>query len=101
VDIPVPGNDDAMRAIDLVLKELASAVCAGVGARKDVAEKDQQAPRRRSRRPTMARAEGEEEPTDEPTAEAPAAPAEPAPTVAPAPAPADPSDASAAGAAPA
>lgn len=57
VDIAIPGNDDAMRAIDLVIKTLADAVAEGVGARgKAEAESAEAANRRRSRRPTTARA---------------------------------------------
>ena len=86
VDIPIPGNDDAMRAIDLIAKELCDAVQEGVGVRQAqakeesaAAEGDQPA-RRRSRRPTMGRAEGESEaPATEaaPAPEAPAAQAQP------------------------
>jgi len=57
-DIPIPGNDDSMRSIDLVLRELASAVTEGKTTRQtsapsgdaqgDGASGDAQAPRRRS-----------------------------------------------------
>jgi small subunit ribosomal protein S2 len=57
VDIAIPGNDDAMRAIELVIRTLADAVAEGVGARgKAQAESDEAAKQRRSRRPTTARA---------------------------------------------
>ena len=57
VDIAIPGNDDAMRAIELVIRTLADAVADGVGARgKAEAESDEAAKQRRSRRPTTARA---------------------------------------------
>ena len=57
VDIAIPGNDDAMRAIELVIRTLADAVAEGVGARgKAEAESDEAAKQRRSRRPTTARA---------------------------------------------
>jgi len=76
VDIPIPGNDDAMRAIDLVLRQLSEAVRVAVGSRTkaavDVAEPAAE-PRRRSARPTTARAED----APAPAAEAPAAPAAP------------------------
>ncbi len=57
VDIPIPGNDDAIRAIDLVVSELADAAEAGKLARP--AEGEQVAasgpqPRKRSRRPTTS-----------------------------------------------
>lgn len=61
-DVPIPGNDDAMRAIDIVLSTLADSVEAGLKARRAApaeAESDSaQQPRRRSRRPATARAEG-------------------------------------------
>ena len=60
VDIAIPGNDDAMRAIELVIRTLADAVAEGVGARgKAQAESDEAAKQRRSRRPTTARASEE------------------------------------------
>ena len=58
VDIPIPGNDDAMRAIQLVVRELTEAIAAGLGQReKRAGEVEAAARRRRSRRPTTARAE--------------------------------------------
>jgi len=59
VDIPIPGNDDAMRSIDLVVRELTDAIEEGLRGRTEQAEQpDQaQAPRRRSRRATTARAD--------------------------------------------
>ena len=76
-DIPIPGNDDAMRAIEVVVRELADAVEVGMHTRvKSVDEEDdKQAPRRRSQRETTARAmesiesSPEATPTDEPSAE--------------------------------
>ncbi|UCD00251.1 MAG: 30S ribosomal protein S2 [Phycisphaerales bacterium] len=60
VDVAVPANDDSIRAIDLILNELADAVAIGktmVAARKEPAP---QRPKRvRSRRPAMARAKQE------------------------------------------
>jgi small subunit ribosomal protein S2 len=35
VDIPIPGNDDSMRSIDVILRELCAAVVKGKQARKD------------------------------------------------------------------
>jgi len=57
VDIPIPGNDDAMRAIDIIMAELAAAVAEGKTARaqKERAaestegEGDQSRPRRSAR----------------------------------------------------
>jgi small subunit ribosomal protein S2 len=72
VDIPIPGNDDSMRSIEVVIRELCDAVTrgkAGRGAAEKGAEEEAQQPppRRRSTR-ARYRAEGQ--------AEAPAAPAE-------------------------
>lgn len=59
-DIPIPGNDDAIRAIETVLSHMADAVEQGKKARaaapKD-SDSDEQ-PKRRSQRPPTARAEG-------------------------------------------
>ena len=60
VDIPIPGNDDAMRAIDLVLCQLGEAVRVAVGSRTKAAVDAPETaaePRRRSARPMTARAE--------------------------------------------
>ena len=57
VDIPIPGNDDAMKAILLIVKALADSVQVGLHARATQVEEDQPARRRRSRRTTTARAE--------------------------------------------
>lgn len=60
-DVPIPGNDDAMRAIEVVLRHLADAIEAAKKARQE-AKVDQgddggdQQPRRRSQRSTTARA---------------------------------------------
>jgi small subunit ribosomal protein S2 len=80
VDVAIPANDDSIKAIELILNELADAVAVGktmISAREKVRER----PRRvRSRRPALARANGGE-PERETTAaveEAPAQSAEPA-----------------------
>jgi small subunit ribosomal protein S2 len=89
VDIPIPGNDDAMRAIDLIARELCNAAEMGKASRSDKGEEaaaPAEQPRRRSRRPVMARASEEEKPKEgeaaaekAPAAESAAAPpAEPA-----------------------
>jgi small subunit ribosomal protein S2 len=75
VDIPIPGNDDAMRSIELVVRELASAVEMGLKVQVPAVEEEDTAPRRRSRRPTTARAndipdyEPPEEAAEEPETE--------------------------------
>ncbi|NOX58658.1 MAG: 30S ribosomal protein S2 [Planctomycetes bacterium] len=78
-DIPIPGNDDAIRSIDTVLRHLAEAVELGKKTRPEKVEpKDEpNTPKRRSKR-VMARAEG-----DDPAADKPAVPA--APEAAPSP----------------
>lgn len=60
VDIPIPGNDDAMRAIELIVRELCEAIGFGQASREKAAtdESDQPTARRRTRRPVTARAEG-------------------------------------------
>ena len=76
-DIPIPGNDDAIRAIEAVVEHLADAVEAGKRA-KPPDDASAKAQRRRSSRPTMARAEEEvEEAPERPEMETP--PAEDAP----------------------
>jgi len=62
VDIPIPGNDDAMRAIELIVRELCSAIEVGKVGRSDkAAEPVERAPRRRTHRQVTARAEATEE----------------------------------------
>jgi len=75
-DIPIPGNDDAMRAIDVVVSSLCAAVAEGKTARTAQAEGvdapsegAQPAPRRRSSRSQFRAQESAGEPGD---AEAPA-----------------------------
>jgi small subunit ribosomal protein S2 len=80
-DIPIPGNDDAIRAIEIVLRHLAESVELGKRSRPAREEQTEEGPgpqRRRSRR-VMARAEGGTEPSAEKPEETP-------PTVTPAPA---------------
>jgi small subunit ribosomal protein S2 len=66
-DIPIPGNDDAMRAIEVVIQSLCAAVMEGKQNRKQAIDKDAQAEgsanqgRRRSSR-SQFRAEGDEKP---------------------------------------
>lgn len=58
-DIPIPGNDDAIRAIDTILVHLADAVEEGKKGRTSAEPAEAgPVPRKRSRRPTTARAEG-------------------------------------------
>lgn len=85
-DIPIPGNDDAMRAIEVIIRTLMAAVNEGKTKRKEKsnAGKDDSAeqPRKRSKRAQFA-ADAPAEPAaaaDAPAGDAPAAdaPAEPA-----------------------
>jgi small subunit ribosomal protein S2 len=61
VDVAIPANDDSIRAVEIILNELADAVAIG---KTMVSTRQQEAvprPRRiRSRRPTMGRADGGE-----------------------------------------
>ena len=60
VDIPIPGNDDAMRAIELVVKELCEAVKVAKAGRSDKDELGGEGPggqQRRSRPTVTGRAE--------------------------------------------
>src|SRR3954469_25089192 len=79
IDLPIPGNDDAMRAIELIVRELADAAIDGKQGRADKADGGAGAPgeqpRRRSTR-SQFRA-GEEQPGGPTPTEAPA-PVEPA-----------------------
>jgi len=51
IDLPIPGNDDAMHAIDIIMSELADSVIEGKQGRSDKTEDTTaQAPRRRSTR---------------------------------------------------
>ena len=62
MDIAIPGNDDAMRTVELLLKELADAVEQGRTAQPT--EQDKVVARRASTRsPTTARADGSDGPT--------------------------------------
>jgi small subunit ribosomal protein S2 len=88
VDIAIPGNDDAMRAIELVLKEIGDSVTEGKAGRavkeerpagvpdKDAPQNEGGRPRGRGRRTTTQRAE--EEASEKPSTDAPAETAAPA-----------------------
>jgi small subunit ribosomal protein S2 len=65
-DLPIPGNDDAMRAIELVLTLLADSVEEGRRGRTQRKEEapggeERGGPRRRTSRPTTARNAGAED----------------------------------------
>jgi len=60
VDVVIPANDDSIRAIDLILKELADAVA--IGKTMVPPQQTKQQPKRvRSRRPALARADSEKQ----------------------------------------
>ncbi len=65
IDLPIPGNDDAMRAIEIICKELADAAIAGKVGRTDKGETDGAATQRKRSPRASFRA-------DEPKADAPA-----------------------------
>ncbi len=71
-DIPIPGNDDAIRSINVVLSHLATAVSEGMRGRTAPSQDDRPEPKRRSERETTARA------SDDGASEKPAVDAAPA-----------------------
>ena len=51
IDLPIPGNDDAMRAVEIIVKELADAAIEGKTGRGETKGiEGEQQPRRRSAR---------------------------------------------------
>ncbi|HEY0009771.1 MAG TPA: 30S ribosomal protein S2 [Tepidisphaeraceae bacterium] len=58
IDLPIPGNDDAMRAIALIVSQLAEAAIEGKQGRTTQDRPNEDGPRRRSAR-TAFRAEGD------------------------------------------
>jgi small subunit ribosomal protein S2 len=52
IDLPIPGNDDAMRAIEIILKELSESVIDGKTGRGETKGEEPAQPRRRSSRVT-------------------------------------------------
>jgi small subunit ribosomal protein S2 len=53
IDYPIPGNDDAMRAVEIVVKELADSVIDGKTGRQETKGEEAQPQRRRSSRATF------------------------------------------------
>ena len=76
IDLPIPGNDDAMRAIEIIVKELADAVIEGKSGRVESKGEEPQQPRRRSSRAAF-RADEPRSPEEPRTGEEPAAPVSP------------------------
>ncbi|MEO0587508.1 MAG: 30S ribosomal protein S2, partial [Planctomycetota bacterium] len=78
-DIPIPGNDDAMRSIDVIVASLCAAVAEGKTARAQQAPKETEGgeqPRKRSKRAQFSA--DAPPPADDAPAEAPVADAAPA-----------------------
>lgn len=62
LDVAIPGNDDSIRAINIIMDELADAVAVGkTMASAKPTEGQQPKPKARSKRRTLARAEGQQE----------------------------------------
>jgi len=61
IDLPVPGNDDAMRAIEVIVRELADAVIEGKTGRglNEAKGEERQTPRKRSSRAQFAAGPGD------------------------------------------
>jgi len=77
IDLPIPGNDDAMRAIEIIVRELAEAVIEAKAARPEKAEDAGQQPRRRSSRAAFRADEGTAGKGEEPAPPQESAPSEP------------------------
>jgi small subunit ribosomal protein S2 len=81
IDLPIPGNDDAMRAIEIIMRELADSAIEGKTGRTEKAEADQQGqPRRRSARASFRADEGRPEGAAEAPQQQPQQPAAPTET---------------------
>ena len=53
IDLPIPGNDDAMRAVEIILQELADSIIEGKQGRTDKADETARPPAARA--PLVAR----------------------------------------------
>jgi small subunit ribosomal protein S2 len=82
IDLPIPGNDDAMRAVELIVHELAEAAIEGKTGRSETKgiEPGEQQPRRRS---TRSQFRAEDQTTAELSAPSENAPVENAPATEP------------------
>lgn len=76
IDLPIPGNDDAMRAIEIICKELADSAIEGKTGRTETktGDGDSPAPRRRSTRSAFRADAGEAAPAPVAVPSEPAAP---------------------------
>jgi len=79
IDLPIPGNDDAMRAIEMILKDMADAVIEGKTGRGETKGEEPQQPRRRSSRAAFRADDGKPEAGEEAATPVEAAPVENAP----------------------
>ena len=79
VDVAIPANDDSIRAIELILNELADAVAIAKTMTSVQQEPAQRPKRVRSRRPALARANEAEPHAASAAEQTPAEPVEPAP----------------------
>jgi small subunit ribosomal protein S2 len=61
IDLPIPGNDDAMRAVELIMKELADSVIEGKTGRMETKVGEEAQPRKRSARSAFRADEGKTE----------------------------------------
>jgi small subunit ribosomal protein S2 len=75
IDLPIPGNDDAMRAIEIIVHELAESVIEGKSGRVDKGGDDAHQPRRRSTRSQFRSEDQREETVPPPSGDAPIEPA--------------------------
>src|SRR5687767_1313952 len=65
IDLPIPGNDDAMRAVEVILNELAESVIEAKATRPDKADSPEgPGPRRRSTRAAFRADEGGDKPAE-------------------------------------
>jgi small subunit ribosomal protein S2 len=67
IDLPVPGNDDAMRAVEIIMRELADSVLEGKTGRSDMKGEDNR-PRGRSSRAAFKADDGKPEAPASPAA---------------------------------
>ncbi len=67
IDLPIPGNDDAMRAVEIICKELADSIIDGKQGRADKTEEAAagQQPRKRSSRAAFRADDGKAAPAEE------------------------------------
>jgi small subunit ribosomal protein S2 len=76
IDLPIPGNDDAMRAVEIIMRELADSVIEGKQGRIESKTEGNEPQRGRSRRSQFRADEGQREETPA-AASAPTEPAAP------------------------